>query len=81
MSEYDDDRPAPKHADPKHVTPGRCGCIDSTSGNLTSPDLSHPEVDDVFHDLGEIVLQKRGEVIIDPREPVPTKDAAVHRIS
>lgn len=58
--------------------PGR---IDATSGKITTADLAHPDVDDVFDDLGEIVLRKRGEVIVVPAERMPTSTgaAAIYR--
>jgi len=58
--------------------PGR---IDASSGEITTADLDHPEVDDVFDDLGEIVLKKRGEVIVVPSDRMPTNSgaAAIYR--
>lgn len=58
--------------------PGR---IDTSSGEITTADLAHPEVDDVFDDLGELVLRKGGEVIIVPAERMPTDSgvAAIYR--
>lgn len=60
------------------LSPGR---IDASSGKLTTADLAHPEVDDVFDDLGEIVLKKRGEVIVVPSDRMPTDSgvAAIYR--
>ena len=60
------------------LLPGR---IDATSGEMTAADLAHPEVDDVLDDLGEIVLNKRGEVIVVPAERMPTYTgaAAIYR--
>ena len=60
------------------LLPGR---IDVTNGAITTANLAHPEVDDVLDDLGEIVLKKRGEVIVVPAERMPTKTgaAAIYR--
>lgn len=60
------------------LSPGR---IDASSGEITTADLTHPEVDDVFDDLGEIVLKKRGEVILVPTDRMPTDSgvAAIYR--
>ncbi len=53
--------------------PGR---IDDASGKIAAADLAHPQVDDVFDDLGEIVLRKRGEVIVVPAGRMPTNTGA-----
>ena len=60
------------------MIPGR---IDITSGTVASADLVDPEVDDVLDDLGELVLRQRGEVVIVPREAMPTQTgaAAIYR--
>lgn len=60
------------------LLPGR---IDATNGGITTADPAHPGVDDVLDDLGEIVLKKRGEVIVVPSERMPTKTgaAAIYR--
>ena len=55
------------------LIPGR---IDAASGKIRTADLAHPDVDDVLDDLGEIVLKKRGEVIVVPRERMPTSTGA-----
>jgi hypothetical protein len=57
------------------------GYIDAASGEITTGDLSHPEVDDVLDDLGERVLKAGGEVVIVPAERMPTKTgiAAIYR--
>lgn len=59
--------------DADRLFPGR---IDAISGELTTADLTHPEVDDVLDDLGEIVLKKRGEVIVVPTDRMPTNSGA-----
>ncbi|MFS8064329.1 MAG: hypothetical protein ACMG5Z_07035 [Luteimonas sp.] len=62
----------------ERLFPGR---IDATSGAITTADLAHPDIDDVLDDLGEIVLKKRGEVIVVPTERMPTNTgvAAIYR--
>ena len=61
----------------RHV-PGR---IDPSSGQVEHSDLAHPEIDDVLDDLGELVLNKGGQVVIVPAERMPTHTgiAAIHR--
>lgn len=60
------------------VLPGR---VDLGSGKVTSGDSADPAVDDVFDDVGELVLRKGGEVIVVPRERMPTDSgaAAIYR--
>ena len=53
--------------------PGR---IDAATGKLQMNDLSHPEVDDVLDDLGELVLSKGGKVVVVPSAQMPTKTGA-----
>jgi hypothetical protein len=61
----------------RHI-PGR---IDSVSGRIEPGDLAHPEFDDVLDDLGELVLQKGGQIVIVPAERMPTRTgiAAIYR--
>lgn len=58
--------------------PGR---LDAATGAIKFDDLAHPEVDDVFDDLGAMVLKLGGEVIIVPTERMPTETgiAAIYR--
>lgn len=58
--------------------PGR---IDSATGEIEFGDLSHPEVDDVLDDLGELALKKGGQIVIVPAEQMPTDTgiAAIYR--
>ena len=58
--------------------PGR---IDSATGEIEFGDLSHPEVDDVLDDLGELALKKGGQIVIVPTERMPTDTgiAAIYR--
>ncbi len=53
--------------------PGR---VDAAAGKLQLTDLSHPEVDDVLDDLGELVLSKGGKVVVVPSAQMPTKTGA-----
>jgi hypothetical protein len=57
------------------------GRIDYGSGRIEPGDLSHPEVDDVLDDLGELVLKKGGQIVIVPTERMPTRTgvAAIYR--
>jgi hypothetical protein len=61
----------------RHI-PGR---IDYGSGRIEPGDLSHPEVDDVLDDLGELVIKKGGQIVIVPTERMPTRTgiAAIYR--
>lgn len=60
------------------LIPGR---IDGASGEISTDDLSNPEVDDVLDDLGVHVLKGGGEVVVVPAERMPTKTgaAAIYR--
>lgn len=55
--------------DADRVIPGR---IDVNSGAVAIADLEHPDVDDLLDDLGELVLGRGGEVVIVPRERMPS---------
>jgi hypothetical protein len=61
----------------RHV-PGR---IDPVSGRIEPGDLAHPEVDDVLDDLGELALEKGGQIVIVPADRMPTRTgvAAIYR--
>lgn len=52
------------------------GRIDAATGKLQFTDLSHPEVDDLLDDLGEMVSSKGGQVLVIPSEQMPTKTGA-----
>jgi hypothetical protein len=60
------------------IIPGR---IDADTGKISREDLGHPEVDDLLDDLGELVIRTGGEVIIVPKERMPTQTgiAATYR--
>lgn len=49
------------------------GRLDASTGKLQLADLSHPEVDDLLDDLGELVLSKGGKMVVLPPERMPTK--------
>lgn len=57
------------------------GRIDYASGRIEPGDLSHPEIDDVLDDLGELVLKKGGQIVLVPSERMPTQTgiAAIYR--
>ena len=57
------------------------GKLDRESGGIVFGDLAHPEIDDLLDDLGELVLNKGGQVVIVPAErmPAPTGIAAIYR--
>lgn len=61
----------------RHV-PGR---IDAASGRIEFGDLAHPEIDDLLDEIGELVLNKGGEIVIVPAERMPTRTgiAAIYR--
>ncbi len=58
--------------------PGR---LDSATGQVECADLSHPQVDDLLDDLGELVEKKGGRVLVVPIERMPgqTGLAATYR--
>jgi hypothetical protein len=60
------------------VVPGR---IDRSTGRITFADLSEPDVDDLLDEVAEVVLRHGGEVVVVPRERMPTETgiAAIHR--
>lgn len=57
------------------------GRLDGATGRLDFEDLSHPRVDDLLDDLGELVGQRGGRVLVIPAErmPTPTGVAAIYR--
>jgi hypothetical protein len=58
--------------------PGR---VDRLSGRIEAGVLAHPEIDDVLDDIGELVADQSGEVVVVPsnRMPVDTGLAAIYR--
>jgi hypothetical protein len=57
------------------------GIVDRTSGAIAPSELASPHVDDMLDDLAELVLAKGGEVVVVPREGMPTDSglAATYR--
>jgi hypothetical protein len=57
------------------------GRLDGATGQIEFDDLSHPEVDDVLDDLGELVERRGGRVIVIPSQRMPTRTglAAIYR--
>jgi hypothetical protein len=57
------------------------GRIDGATGQVQYGDISHPEVDDLLDDVGELVLKKSGRVVVVPTEQMPTRTglAATYR--
>lgn len=51
------------------VVPGR---VDKTTGAIELGELSHPEYGDLLNDLALIVLQNGGNVVLVPKERMPT---------
>jgi hypothetical protein len=58
--------------------PGR---LDEATGQIEAGDPLHPEIGDVLNDLAETVLRMKGEVVVVPRERMPSSAglAAVYR--
>ncbi len=52
------------------------GQIEAATGRIQEDDLSHPELDDLLDDLGELVTSKGGQVVVIPSEQMPTKTGA-----
>ena len=57
------------------------GRVDVNTGELEFDDLSNPEVDDVLDDLANLALKTGGEVVVMPKEQMPTDTgiAAIYR--
>jgi hypothetical protein len=57
------------------------GIVDRISGATRPSELASPHVDDMLDDLAEMVLAKGGEVVVVPRERMPTDSglAAIYR--
>jgi len=52
------------------------GRLDGATGRIEVADLSHPQVDDLLDDLGELVQKMGGKVLVVPSEQMPTKTGA-----
>ncbi len=57
------------------------GRLDGATGRLDFEELHHPRVDDLLDDLGELVGQRGGRVLVIPTERMPTSTgvAAIYR--
>ncbi len=57
------------------------GKINLTTGELEDANLDHPEIDDVLDDIAELVFKQKGEVVVIPKERMPsdTGVAAIYR--
>jgi hypothetical protein len=57
------------------------GRLDSATGRFELADLSHPQVDDLLDDLGELVERMGGRVLVIPAERMSTRTglAAIYR--
>lgn len=57
------------------------GKVDMKSGELIDAQLDNPKVDDVLDDIAEIVYKQKGEVVVVPKERMPssTGAAAIYR--
>lgn len=60
------------------VIPGK---IDDNTGKIELGNIKDPDFDDVLDDLAELVLKKKGEVVVVPKERMPSKTgvAAIYR--
>ncbi len=60
------------------IIPGK---IDSNTGKIESGNIKDPDFDDVLDDLAELVLKKRGEVAVIPKDKMPSNTgvAAIYR--
>ena len=57
------------------------GRIDGGSGQIEYGDPAHPGIDDLLDDLGELVINKGGQIVVVPSERMPTRTgiAAIYR--
>jgi hypothetical protein len=57
------------------------GHVDTANGHIEFGELGNPQVDDLLDDLGELVLNKGGQVAVVPAERMPTATgaAAIYR--
>ena len=51
--------------------------IDSANGELHPGDLEHFEIDDALDDLAEIVLRMKREVVVVPKNRIPSETGLV----
>jgi len=57
------------------------GVVDLETGELHEKNINDPEIDDVLDDIAEIVYRQKGEVVVIPKERMPstTGAAAIYR--
>lgn len=57
------------------------GKVDIETGELSTAELNNPEIDDALDDIAEIVFRQKGEVVVIPKERMPsdTGAAAIYR--
>src|SRR5699024_1013287 len=57
------------------------GKVDIETGKLSTAELNNPEIDDALDDIAEIVFRQKGEVVVIPKERMPsdTGAAAIYR--
>lgn len=55
------------------IIPGK---IDPLSGKLERGDLIDPDVDDILDDLGEMAFKKGSQVVVLPKERMPSDTGA-----
>ncbi len=60
------------------IIPGK---VDSNTGEMTEEELGNPLVDDILDDLAELVFKNKGEVVMLPKERMPSNTgvAATYR--
>ncbi len=60
------------------IIPGR---LNKEDGSIEEGDLENPEIGDLLNDIGEMVLKNGGEVVILPKERMPSETgaAAIYR--
>jgi hypothetical protein len=60
------------------IIPGK---IDYNTGKIEFENIKNPDFDDILDNLAELVMRKKGEVVILPREKMPsnTSVAAIYR--
>lgn len=52
-----------------HIEPGK---VNRKTGELEKGNLENPEVDDILDDLGEMALKSKSQVVVLPKERMPT---------
>lgn len=55
------------------IIPGK---VSPATGKIISGDLEHPEYDDILDDLAEMVFNSKGEVVVLPKERMPSTTGA-----